>query len=264
MPILENIIENLAQINKSAISALARTYNVLGYPQQYKKILNALYPEIDFSHFSKMQLHFTINEILTKHFKGESGLKAKLVTMFAEKNVTAAFEMRVNSSRVDFLTINGDTKSFEIKSGIDNLDKLVKQVSDYEKVFEYNYVVIGKNHLQGAIELLPENYGIYVLENGKLVRKKSALINCCLQPEMQLKLFTKKELGQHFKETEPIISKINRGFSANVINEKFKAMLKKRYEKKWQFLKSNMDEILPIDYQYFFNHNIKPKVIYGA
>lgn len=261
---MENFKNNIPKINESAVSALARSYNVLDYPPQYKKILKTLLPDNDFSDYTKLQLHCTINDILITHFKGESGLKSKLVTMFAEKNVTAAFEMRVNSSRVDFLTINGDTKSFEIKSGIDNLNKLAKQVSDYEKVFEYNYIVIDEKHLQGAIELLPENYGIYVLEAGKLVRKKNATANLQLEPEMQLRLFTKKELGQHFKGIEPNVSSIIDVFSCDAINENFKAMLKKRYEKKWQFLKSNLDEILPIDYQYFFNHNIEPKVIYGA
>lgn len=260
---MENFKNNILKINESAVSALARSYNVLDYPPQYKKILKTLLPDNDFSDYNKLQLHCTINDILINYFKGESGLKSKLVTMFAEKNVTAAFEMRVNSSRVDFLTINGDTKSFEIKSGIDNLNKLAKQVSDYEKVFEYNFIVIDEKHLQGAIQLLPENYGIYVLVGWKLVRKKNATLNLQLEPEMQLRLFTKKELGQHFKGIEPNVSSIINVFSGDAINENFKAMLKKRYEKKWQFLKSNLDEILPIDYQYFFNHNIEPKIIYG-
>jgi hypothetical protein len=253
-----------SEIQQSEINTLAKSYCVLDNFNTLKNILQSLYPKYNFSNYSKPELHSIINEILTKGFKGESALKSKLVKMFAEKNVTAAFEMRVNSSRIDFITINGDTKSFEIKSSIDNLTKLTKQVSDYEKVFEYNFIAIDKRHLLSAIELLPENYGIYVLEKGKLIRKKEAKLNKLLDSEMQLKLFTKRELGQHFKGIETSLNCIINEFSSSVINERFKAMLKQRYEKKWNFLKSNLEEILPIDYQYFFNHNIKPKIIYSA
>lgn len=256
--------KHISKINESAIAALARSYNVLDYPHTLRTILTSLLPANDFSNFSKFELHKAINHILVNRYKGESGLKAKLVEMFVEKDVTAAFEIRVNNSRVDFLTVNGDTKSYEIKSGIDNLQKLAKQVSDYEKVFEFNYIVIDEKHLKGVLDLIPEHYGIYVMVKEKLVRKKVAEKNCCLEAEMQLRLFTKKELGQHFIGVKPIASEIAKQFSKDEINETFKLMLKKRYEKRWQFFKKNRDEILPIDYQFFFHHNIEPKVIYGA
>lgn len=258
-----NLENHINQITESAASALARSYNVLDYSHKFREILSSLLPETDFSQSTKLQLHSTINQILTNRFKGEGGLKAKLVEMFVIKNVTAAFEIRVNNSRVDFLTVNGDTKSFEIKSGIDNLNKLAKQVSDYVKVFEFNYIVIDEKHLQRAAEMIPPHYGIFVLENEKLIRKKTAKKNCCLESEMQIQLFTKKEMLQQFKNTEPSVIEIAKHFSETEINEGFKLMLKKRYEKRWQFLKQNMAEILPIDYQYFFHHNIQPQIIYG-
>lgn len=261
---MKNLIKNIPQLNENSANILARTYNILDYPQNYKKILEKILPNNDFSNLTKLQLHNTINEILINHFKGENGLKAKLVSMFKEADVTSAFEIKVNSSRVDFLTVNGNTKSFEIKSEIDNLYKLAKQASDYEKVFEYNFVVIHEKHLQNAIKLLPKQYGIFVLEKDKLVRKKDAKKNNCLVPEMQLKLFTKKELMIQFKGVEPVIENILDIYSSENINESFKSMLKKRYDKKWQFLKQNINEIFPIDYQYFFQHNIHPKIIYGS
>ena len=261
---MENLETHINQITEGAASAFARSYNVLDYSHNLRKILSSLLPENDFSSYTKKELHVAFNYILTNRFKGESGLKAKLVSMFVAKDVTAAFEIKVNNSRVDFLTVNCDTKSYEIKSGIDNLNKLAKQVSDYEKVFEFNYIVIDEKHLQGAVDLIPQHYGIYVMEKEKLVRKKIAEKNCCLEPEMQIQLFTKKELQQQFKNVELNVAEIAKQFSATEINESFKTMLKKRYEKRWQFLKQNMDEILPIDYQFFFHHNIEPKIIYCA
>jgi hypothetical protein len=251
-------------LTANVVNTLARSYNVLGYSNNLRAILSSVLPKEDFSSLSKVELHRMINHILTKAYKGESALKAKLVEMFVEKDVTAAFEIRVNNSRVDFLTVNGDTISYEIKSGIDNLNKLSKQINDYEKVFEFNYLVIDEKHLESVKELIPAHYGIYISHKDKLVKNKGADRNSCLESKMQLKLFTQKELGQHFECGKLGIEEVAKQFSATQINEGFKSMLKKRYERKWLFLKQNMNEVLPIDYQYFFHHNIAPKIIYGA
>jgi hypothetical protein len=251
-------------ISESNLSSLARSYNTLANKACLKQIILGFIDTSLINFLTKPELHKEINNILTLAYKGESRLKAKLVEMFIGKNVTAAFEMRVNTSRVDFLAINGDTKSFEIKSNLDNLTKLEKQVSDYEKVFEYNYIVIDECHLYNALDLIPIHYGVYLMENEKLIRKKIAQRNCTIEPLSQLRLFTKKELLQNFKDVETDVNKILQQFSKEEINDCFKRMLKKRYDRKWNFLKENISHIFPIDYQFFFHHNIQPTIIYNV
>jgi len=254
---------NLRHINESYVNALARSYNVLDNSNSYIKALNAVLSNTDLTGYSKYELHSLINEILTKSYKGEAILKAKLVEMFITKKVTSAFEIKVNNSRVDFCKVNGDTVSYEIKSGIDNLNKLAKQINDYEKVFEYNYIVVDEIHHQSAQKLIPEHYGIYVFTKNKLIEDRRALVNQNLDPVIQLSLFTKREFLQSFKIFSTHTEVIKEQFGSSGINEHFKIMLKKRYQKKWKFLKNNFSNILPIDYQYFFHHNIEPAVIYG-
>jgi len=261
---LKKLSSHINLINESSVSALARSYNVLDYPKSLINVLNATIPGITFDTFSKLELHSIINQILTQKYKGEAALKAKLVEMFVEKKVTAAFEIKVNGSRVDFLKVNGDTVSYEIKSKIDNLSKLPKQVSDYEKVFEYNYIVIDEIHHKSALKLIPDHYGVYVLIKNKLQQLKPATLNTQLDSNIQLGLFTKRELEQTFKNIRPNIELIKEFYTDEEINNFFKEMLKRRYTKKWNFLIDNLAEILPIDYQFFFHHNIHPKVIYGA
>lgn len=260
-----NILSShINQINESAVSALARTYNILDYPKSLINVLNATLPGVAFDSFSKPELHGIINKILTQKYKGEAALKAKLVEKFKVEKVTAAFEIKVNNSRVDFLKVNGDTVSYEIKSKIDNLAKLAKQLGDYEKVFEYNYIVIDVKHYNAALALLPKHYGVYILEKNKLVEDRKAKINNYLDSKIQLSLFTKKELQQTFSESAPDVNLITEFYTKEEINYRFKEMLKKRYSKKWNFLKENLDGIYPIDYQFFFQHNISPQIIYGA
>jgi len=260
---LESKVLNINHINEGDVNALARSYNVLDHHNNFKKALTSLIPRCDLNGYTKYELHSLINAILTKKYKGEGMLKAKLVELFVNKNVTAAFEIRVNNSRVDFLKVNGDTVSYEIKSGIDNLTKLSKQVSDYEKVFEFNYIVIDERHYTAALKLIPNPYGIYVLRNNKLIEDKKASLNTNLDSLIQLSLFTKKELQQSFKGIPADFNCIQEIYSKEEINAVFKQMLKKRYLKKWNFLKSNLNDILPIDYQYFFHHNVNPSIIYS-
>jgi len=244
------------------ITALAKSYNILDYTPKLRKLATSagFYTE----NFTKKELHKTINDVIYNNYKGEVTIKALLVQFFKNKNVTASFEIKVNSSRIDFLTINGETKSYEIKSELDNLSKLVKQTEDYTKVFEYNYIVIDEKHYTKAKEILPDGYGIIILRNRKLDTVREAKKNDMLCMEMQLNLFTQRELKMHFKNQTGNKIKIIKECTGKEINNELKSMLKKRYEINWSFLKNNLNNIFAIDYQYFFYHNIEPNIIYQA
>jgi hypothetical protein len=249
-------------ISEDIITSIAKTYNVLGYTHILRKLVAAtgLNPDS----LSKKDLHEKLNDVIITNYKGEVTAKALLVDMFKKKNVVAAFEIKVNNSRVDFLTVNGETRSYEIKSELDNLSKLSKQVSDYSHVFEYNYIVLDEKHYPIALNMLPETYGIISLKNGKLSVIKEAIKNTTINPENQLRLFTKKERTIHFKEQQGCFDKILLECTSERINEALKKMLKKRYEAQWSFLKNNINDIFKIDYQYFFYHNISPDLIYQS
>ena len=129
-------------------------------------------------------------------------------------------------------------------------------------IIYYNYIVIDEKHYKQALKLIPEYYGIYVLEKNEINEDKKAILNTNLDAIAQLSLFTKKELQQSFRTSNPNIFIIREHFCRNEINKHFKEMLKNRYQKKWNFLRNNFEHILPIDYQYFFHHNVKPEIIY--
>jgi hypothetical protein len=251
-------------LSANMISSLARSYNPLGSVQQLRNLLSVGITDFEINLVQKVNLHRIINDILIKCYKGEATLKAKLVDKFIKSKVTAAFEIRVNKSRADFLTINGDSVSFEIKSELDNLNKLAKQISDYEKVFDFNYVVIDERHFSKAVEIIPQRYGIMLLRKGKLVNQRKGERNNKHDVVRQLELFSKKEFNQAFPI--PGISKeeVVVNFTDEEINDQFKHMLKLRYSKRWTFLVENAENINPIDYQFFFQHNLTPSLIYGG
>ena len=59
------------------------------------------------------------------------------------------------------------------------------------------------------------------------------------------------------------INEILNKYTVSKINKVFKQNFKNKYKKNWEFLSSNHEEILEIDYQWFFKNNITPSVIYG-
>ncbi|MGB8191383.1 MAG: sce7726 family protein [Chitinophagaceae bacterium] len=249
------------QQNDSMICSLARSYHALHSYYQLQQIIRPFYPN-KVNDLSKTELHRLINNFLLKYYKGETTLKAKLTELFINAQVTAAFEIKVCRSRADFLAINGDSKSFEIKSELDNLTKLAKQVSDYEKVFDYNYIVVDQVHYKRALTIIPDHYGIYILENMHLIELRKGERNVLHDISRQLDLFTKKEFESFFRIPGTTKAEVLANFTDAEINERFKDMLKRRYAKRWNFLVKNSPKIHPIDYQFFFQHNISPDVIY--
>lgn len=243
------------------IRSVAKDYNPLDYHRTLCELLNRLYPSDDFLKRPKIELHKIINDAILEFYNGEQSLKYYLFKYFSSKNVVCGFEMKVNKSRVDFLAVNGKSSSFEIKSGLDNLDKLYKQTSDFVKAFEFNYVVIDEIHLEKALKILPSSYGIWSFKNGCRKIHRVAILNKELDCQVQLELLTQAELKMFFDgNTE--VSQILNSYKSTYINSRFKLILKYRYGKRWEFIVNNREQILPIDVQFFYNKNIHPSHIY--
>jgi len=258
------IIEKKLIVDEKAVSYLAKNYNTLDYYVKLVDHLNNACPAENFKAFTKYELHELFNEILIKYYNGEEILKYKLAEKhLKQRNIVGAFEMKVNNSRIDFLAVNGVSTGYEIKSELDNLSKLSKQTRDYMLAFEYNYLVTDERHVEKAKDLLPDSFGLWCYKNGKYRTLKKSKLNRKIDPEMQLRLLTKKELITNFPEEQGRVKKILNTYTSKSINTVFKETLKDRYRDRWKFLLSNRENILPIDMQFFFNSNILPERVYS-
>lgn len=98
-------------------------------------------------------------------------LNKLLVKKHSVNTTTALTQVRVGKSIADFVMINGEGKIyvFEIKSELDNLNRLESQLRDYYKVFSKVTVVVSENEFEKTNNLLSRfsdigNFvGIYVL-----------------------------------------------------------------------------------------------------
>ncbi|WP_442591517.1 sce7726 family protein [Pedobacter sp. AW31-3R] len=247
-------------IDAKLVKEVVKSYNTLDYSPRLKELLRMIFPGDSFNGLCKLDLHRMMNELVVRSYGGEQVVKYALFKAFKNKNVVGAYEIKVKSSRVDFLTINGHTTSFEIKSNLDNLDKLAKQSADYSSAFEFNNVVIDERHLKKCLAMIPEQFGIITVDSNEHHFLRKPKMSKHLDPIAQLALMTKKELVQNFGLV--IIEDILKSNNSETINDLFKVALKDRYRSRWEFIVEHSVDILPIDIQFFFNKNIKPAQIY--
>lgn len=62
--------------------------------------------------------------------------------------------------RADMVVVNGCIHGYELKSDLDTLYRLPDQMQMYNSVFDKMTLVVGKSHLNEAIRLIPEWWGI--------------------------------------------------------------------------------------------------------
>jgi hypothetical protein len=249
-------------LDKKLLHKIIRDYSPLHFSPKLIQLLSSACPREDFSGYNKYELHQRLNDLMLNQYTGEAVLKYALFKTFYKKDNIAAFEIKVNNSRADFLCINGYSSSFEIKSSLDTLYKLSKQASDYIRAFDYNYIVIDKKHLKAAMELVPPSFGIWSYSPKRKKIYREATINEQIDPEIQLKLLTKKERCDGFKEVCGEQKNILKDFTVWEINSRFKKLMKARYQQRWNFVLAHSETILPIDLQFFFNKNVDPAIVY--
>lgn len=90
----------------------------------------------------------THRKVLKKHHAEESTL------VLDELGVWTGY------GRIDIAVVNGKLHGFELKSAKDNLDRLEKQAEQYSSVFDYVTLVVADNHLQHAVEIVPDWWGV--------------------------------------------------------------------------------------------------------
>ena len=74
-------------------------------------------------------------------------------------------EKTMGRSRADMVMVTENALfGIEIKSDADTYTRLSRQVKDYNKYFDYNYVVVGTTHAHHIEEHVPDIWGIITVE----------------------------------------------------------------------------------------------------
>lgn len=133
-----------------------------------------------------------------EYFYKNTLLNKLLLGVHSINTTTALTEVAIAKSKADFVLINGKAVVYEIKTELDNLERLGSQIDDYYKAFDHVAVVTYEKNLQQihkVLDSIDKPVGVYVLrKNGKLgaVRKPQRYTDD-LDKEIIFKLLRKSE-----------------------------------------------------------------------
>lgn len=140
------------------------------------------------------------------------------------------------TARIDIAVVNGMLHGFEIKSDQDTLQRLPEQMKAYNSVFDKMTLVVGKNNLYDAINIVPDWWGIMI---AKINANGSVVFNCIREEEFNneqnsvsvARLFWRKEAlrileeigeakGFYSKPREVIYEKLSTVLDQQTLGEK--------------------------------------------
>lgn len=113
----------------------------------------------------------------------DQDIREPLFDFFDEKfgKVRIIEEKQIAKSRADvMLVLEEKLIGMEIKSDADTYARLARQVKDYNKFFDYNYVVVGSSHSKHIEEHVPEYWGIIEA----ISKEESVEFNVLREPEI--------------------------------------------------------------------------------
>lgn len=129
------------------------------------------------------QLFSQIYSYIAHSYRTEYYYKNSLFNKILLKNhnprTTVAFtEFPIARSKADFVMINGRGSVYEIKTELDNLDRLETQINDYYKAFSQVIVLTYEKNVEKVEKIVPSSTGIMVLtQRGALRIIRKAIDN---------------------------------------------------------------------------------------
>lgn len=192
-------------------------------------------------------------KILSKSYRNEYVFKNSLAINIIKKeycynNVSYVNELRTNNSICDVAIFNNTSTAYEIKTNLDNFNRLPLQLMDYQTVFDRIYVICDVSKISIVEKLVSRNIGICALtDENKIILIKEALTNIdnisnksifyCLRPSEIEKIFMEKlnySLPKRPKERRIESLAIFESLDKSVVNQYFIEYMRKRSLKDYE------------------------------
>lgn len=123
-----------------------------------------------------------------------SALRLSLLSKHADDNTVIIEELGLcrGRVRVDLAVVNGILHGYEIKSDRDSLHRLGSQIEFYGKTLDRVTLVVGERHLAGAIEMVPNWWGVLEIQMSarklRFKRLRRSRQNPCRDPRSLVEL----------------------------------------------------------------------------
>lgn len=108
-----------------------------------------------------------------------------------------------STARVDVAVLNGSMSGFEIKSDVDSLARLPRQVAAYDSILDFATLVAGTRHFRHARDVVPKHWGLVRAEvvDGvlSLATVRPAMHNANVVPRNLAMMLWREELVEELK-----------------------------------------------------------------
>lgn len=137
--------------------------------------LNSIFNQTKFD--KRLERDSTVEESLSvtfrylkKNYRNEYVFKTAIINEIIVKrhnfrNVAMLTEFPANNAKADIVILNGTSAVYEIKSDLDNLERLTSQVTAYSEIFEHVNVVSNERNIEKLQKFLPGFVGIHLLND---------------------------------------------------------------------------------------------------
>lgn len=106
---------------------------------------------------------------LAHNYKDEYYFKNEMLNQLVSSEDTAIVELPVSGSIADFIVVNDSATVYEIKTALDNFERLDSQISDYSRAFAKVAVVIPAEKLDRLLQKIDnQKIGIVIEKDGQL------------------------------------------------------------------------------------------------
>ncbi|MBC5618965.1 sce7726 family protein [Streptococcus sp. KHUD_010] len=108
-----------------------------------------------------------------EYFYKNTLLNKRLLGMHSINTTTALTEIPVGRAKPDFILINGKAVVYEIKTELDNFDRLENQINEYYKAFNHVAIVTYEKSLEIAKRKIAEinkPIGLYILQRNTKIK----------------------------------------------------------------------------------------------
>ena len=222
-----------------------------------REIISEIYKEIKKNYRNE---YYYKNTILNKLLLGIHSINT----------TTALTEIPIAGSKADYIMINGKAVVYEIKSELDNLDRLSAQINDYYKAFDHVAVVTcadNVNAIKAIISEIKKPVGIYIIKNNGAISEieKPQKYTELLEISIMYKLLRKREVENILLDKYGYLPDVSQFKYYRACKEQFEHMKKNEaYEYMLQKLKdrSNIqrEKFINVPYElkflvYFMNLN---------
>lgn len=154
---------------------------------------------------------FMGKEYRTEYLYKNTMLNKLLFAKHDYKKTVALTELPIDKSKADFVMINGKGVVYEIKTELDNLDRIESQIQDYYKAFKEVIVVTYEDNIEKVIYSVPQTVGIVSLTKRQALKtvRDAEIVDEFLEYSTIFKILRKKEYEKILLDNELKLPDVN-------------------------------------------------------